>query len=211
MSEESRFIISHSAKGSTWEKHKYIKVLNGRYFYPDSYKGGRHLDAETLEAAKAKGKRIKKKEVGSSTVEAEEKSKDEEVNKNAGEKHIPKEPIDPKNKEAVLKRINESLSRSSKSKVKASKGSLKKETSKEKSGDSQELAEQYAEKLEDAKINVEELKDLYQTSDKDEKDQIRKQLTEAQAELKKIRSQIKIKTKNNKELRKIISELTSND
>lgn len=33
----------HSAKGSTWEDHKYIKRLNGTYYYPDSYKGGRHL------------------------------------------------------------------------------------------------------------------------------------------------------------------------
>lgn len=35
--------LFHSAKGSTWEDHKYIKRLNGTYYYPDSYKGGRHL------------------------------------------------------------------------------------------------------------------------------------------------------------------------
>lgn len=35
--------LFHSAKGSTWEEHKYIKRLNGTYYYPDSYKGGRHL------------------------------------------------------------------------------------------------------------------------------------------------------------------------
>lgn len=33
----------HSAKGSTWENHKYIKRINGTYYYPDSYEGGRHL------------------------------------------------------------------------------------------------------------------------------------------------------------------------
>lgn len=33
----------HSAKGSTWENHKYIKRLDGTYYYPDSYEGGRHL------------------------------------------------------------------------------------------------------------------------------------------------------------------------
>lgn len=33
----------HSAKGSTWEEHKYIKRINGLYYYPDSYEGGRHL------------------------------------------------------------------------------------------------------------------------------------------------------------------------
>lgn len=45
----SQFIIGsdrhleHSAKGSTWEEHKYIKRINGTYYYPDSYEGGRHL------------------------------------------------------------------------------------------------------------------------------------------------------------------------
>lgn len=33
----------HSAKGSTWEDHKYIKRVNGTYYYPDGYEGGRHL------------------------------------------------------------------------------------------------------------------------------------------------------------------------
>lgn len=35
--------IKHSAKGSEWKKHKYIKKENGVYYYPISYKGGRHL------------------------------------------------------------------------------------------------------------------------------------------------------------------------
>lgn len=36
--------LFHSAKGSTWREHKYIKRLNGTYYYPNNYKGGRHLD-----------------------------------------------------------------------------------------------------------------------------------------------------------------------
>lgn len=35
--------LQHSAKGSTWEEHKYIKRIDGTYYYPDSYQGGRHL------------------------------------------------------------------------------------------------------------------------------------------------------------------------
>lgn len=35
--------FQHSAKGSTWEEHKYIKRVDGTYYYPDSYEGGRHL------------------------------------------------------------------------------------------------------------------------------------------------------------------------
>lgn len=37
--------LTHSAKGSTWEEHKYIKRIDGTYYYPDSYEGGRHLSS----------------------------------------------------------------------------------------------------------------------------------------------------------------------
>lgn len=40
---ESDRHLEHSAKGSTWEDHKYIKRIDGTYYYPDSYEGGRHL------------------------------------------------------------------------------------------------------------------------------------------------------------------------
>lgn len=39
----SRDYIEHSAKGSQWEKHDYITVKDGKYYYPDDYEGGRHL------------------------------------------------------------------------------------------------------------------------------------------------------------------------
>ena len=35
--------LAHSAKGTTWENHKYIKRIDGTYYYPNSYVGGRHL------------------------------------------------------------------------------------------------------------------------------------------------------------------------
>lgn len=35
--------IRHSAKGSVWEDHKYIKRIDGTYYYPNDYQGGRHL------------------------------------------------------------------------------------------------------------------------------------------------------------------------
>lgn len=37
--------ISHSAKGSEWEKHKYIKKINGEYYYPSGYTKGRTVDS----------------------------------------------------------------------------------------------------------------------------------------------------------------------
>lgn len=39
-------IVVHSAKGSELEEHKYIKKIDGNYYYPDSYKGGRHLEGD---------------------------------------------------------------------------------------------------------------------------------------------------------------------
>ena len=33
----------HSSEGSSWKEHKYIKRVDGTYYYPDSYGGGRHL------------------------------------------------------------------------------------------------------------------------------------------------------------------------
>lgn len=48
---ETGMHLEHSAKGSTWEEHKYIKRVNGTY-YPDSYEGGRHLpDGEKDESS----------------------------------------------------------------------------------------------------------------------------------------------------------------
>lgn len=32
--EMSNLVLEHSAKGSTWKHHKYIKIVNGRYIYP---------------------------------------------------------------------------------------------------------------------------------------------------------------------------------
>ena len=38
--------FQHSSEGSSWKKHKYIKRIDGTYYYPDSYEGGRHLPDE---------------------------------------------------------------------------------------------------------------------------------------------------------------------
>lgn len=57
----SQFLVSsdqqiiHSAKGSTWEDHKYIKRIDGTYYYPDNYEGGRHLpDGEEVTSGNKK-------------------------------------------------------------------------------------------------------------------------------------------------------------
>lgn len=32
--------LSHSAKGTSWKSHKYLRIENGRYIYPDTLKNG---------------------------------------------------------------------------------------------------------------------------------------------------------------------------
>lgn len=36
----------HSAEGSSWKKHKYIKRVDGTCYYPDSYEGGKEKPME---------------------------------------------------------------------------------------------------------------------------------------------------------------------
>lgn len=45
--------LVHSAKGSTWEEHKYVKRIDGTYYYPKGYEGGRTID--TLEKQEEDG------------------------------------------------------------------------------------------------------------------------------------------------------------
>ena len=37
MRQAADFFINHSAKGSEWKDHKYIKRVDGTYYYPDDY------------------------------------------------------------------------------------------------------------------------------------------------------------------------------
>lgn len=54
--------LIHSAKDSTWKKHKYIKRIDGTYYYPDSYAGGRHLpDGEEKELSEDEQKALDQK------------------------------------------------------------------------------------------------------------------------------------------------------
>ena len=46
--------FQHSSEGSSWKNHKYIKRVDGTYYYPDSYEGGRHLPDEEIEESNSK-------------------------------------------------------------------------------------------------------------------------------------------------------------
>lgn len=49
-------ILVHSAKGSEWENHKYLKKIDGNYYYPVGYKKGRTVDSLPEEVKEDKNK-----------------------------------------------------------------------------------------------------------------------------------------------------------
>lgn len=63
---DSPAMLSHSAKGSEWEEHEYVKKINGVYYYPESYMNGKY--------ALPKGKKWS----SGSDKEYDEKKKDEQ-------------------------------------------------------------------------------------------------------------------------------------
>lgn len=73
-----RYCIVHSAKGTTWDKHAYLKVIDGKYYYPDDYKGGRHYSSiqnKDYAAEAEKEAANKKKKKSSKNSDAEDISK----------------------------------------------------------------------------------------------------------------------------------------
>lgn len=74
--------LFHSAKGSTWEDHKYIKRINGTYYYPDSYKGGRHLPEgsdSSSSGEKETNEEKEKEKTGDEAYEIDELSEEDVV------------------------------------------------------------------------------------------------------------------------------------
>lgn len=62
-------LLVHSAKGSEWEEHKYIKKIDGDYYYPDSYKGGRHLDSDSKDSSEEDGRIATDADLDSATID----------------------------------------------------------------------------------------------------------------------------------------------
>lgn len=80
------YYVSHSTKGSTWKKHKYIKIMNGLYFYPDDYIGGRHLSSVKKASSNKNAKKKDSKGSGSSSSEKEKDGKKKGISSKRVEK-----------------------------------------------------------------------------------------------------------------------------
>lgn len=61
-------ILVHSAKGSTWDDHKYVKKIDGVYYYPVGYEDGRTID-ELKGGKESEDKDDKKEKSGSKSKE----------------------------------------------------------------------------------------------------------------------------------------------
>lgn len=71
-------LLQHSAKGTEWKKHKYVIKKAGKYYYPDSYEGGRH--ASNLQAVSIK--RLMQTNTSGSGPKTENKETSKEESKN---------------------------------------------------------------------------------------------------------------------------------
>lgn len=58
-----QMVVAHSAKGTTWSNHKYIKIVNGRYVYPDSGQAGTKVTRKISKGSSSDTSQMK--EVGS--------------------------------------------------------------------------------------------------------------------------------------------------
>lgn len=80
--------LAHSAKGSSWKKHKYVKVIDGVYYYPIGYTKGRTV--ETLDSKERLSNTLKEKEMKENRKVAKNEMKGVEGKKKLGKKRVNK-------------------------------------------------------------------------------------------------------------------------
>ena len=99
--------FQHSSEGSSWKKHKYLKRVDGTYYYPDNYEGGRHLPDGEKEESNSK--------IVLSEKDVEELAK-EVIRGNFGNGQERKDLLG-ENYEKIQKRVNELMKGSAGSKT----------------------------------------------------------------------------------------------
>lgn len=87
-----KYVLAHSAKGSEWGKHKYVKKIDGVYYYPAGYDKGRTVKSL---GTKSKGLSDKQKEAF-----------EEFKNKQSSNSKSGKNELTPEEKKKKRKRIN---------------------------------------------------------------------------------------------------------
>lgn len=67
--------LRHSAKGSEWEDHKYVKKIDGVYYYPVGYEDGRTIDSLKGEKDKSDSDKSDKNDTNNKSSKIEEVKK----------------------------------------------------------------------------------------------------------------------------------------
>lgn len=92
--------LSHSAKGSEWDKHKYVKKIDGVYYYPVGYEDGRTIDSLTEDKRETKSE--EKKDSKDSQIEEVKKHFDQYLAKRGIDwRNLPKDEIDQMQRDIV--------------------------------------------------------------------------------------------------------------
>lgn len=96
-------VLAHSAKGSEWDKHKYVKKIDGVYYYPVGYEDGRTVD-------ELSGSKDEKKDSGSSNKETIDQVKnhfDEYLKKRGIDwTKLPKAEVDEMQRDIIRQLVN---------------------------------------------------------------------------------------------------------
>lgn len=90
--------LQHSAKGSVWDKHKYVKKIDSVYYYPVGYEDGRTVDQLSGNKSKDDKEDSKEKKESSATdkeIERVKKHFDEYLKERGIDwRTLPKEEVD---------------------------------------------------------------------------------------------------------------------
>ena len=116
MNEENQNELAHSAKGSIWDKHKYVKKIMGKsgnfvYFYANSYTKGRTMSDIADWAKSNYGKALNSikewSKSASAKLNAEKKKNKNKKNKNKGVSGDTVYAYDPKTNQIIKKKKEE--------------------------------------------------------------------------------------------------------
>ena len=119
-------VLAHSQ--GPWDKHKYVKIVNGKYFYPNGYEDGRTVSdlkgnaAKTANREQEKGEKRTKLEQSKKEVKEEKKPEPKFVEEDRKAKE---EAEKKKAEEAAEKEKNKKTTEDSDSKKKKGSGSSK--------------------------------------------------------------------------------------
>lgn len=94
--------LIHSAKGSVWDDHKYVKKIDGVYYYPVGYEDGRTIDSLNDKDNKSEEKKTENDKSKESQIDEVKKHFDQYLAKRGIDwRTLPKDEIDQMQRDIV--------------------------------------------------------------------------------------------------------------